>query len=54
MIDTPILAILYEKKIFKNVETSLALSVGQCGMLTIIRYSNFGHIYEKKLPILAI
>ena len=51
MIDTPILAILYEKKIFENVETSL-YSTGFVSRIVWNtnddRYPNFGHFYEKR------
>ena len=46
MIDTPILAVLYEKKIFENVETSLynpAFVSRTVWNTNNDRYSDFGH-----------
>ena len=57
MIDTPILDILYEKKIFENVETSLyspSFFSRTVWNTNDDRYSNFGHFIRNHLPILAI
>ena len=51
MIDTPILSIVCEKKIFENVETSLystGFVIRPVWNTNDDRYSNFGHFYEKK------
>ena len=57
MIDTLILAILYEKKIIENLKTSLYRTGFVSRTVWNInddKYSNFGYFYEKKnLSILA-